>query len=103
MGYSKGPVRSFLNKLLRKKNFMNGKTSFLSGHPAKSVLFILVLLHLFSVTASCAPQRVGGIPQGVEDAFLPDSDLYFTSSNRDGRGKPLPGDDKIYRIVPLRK
>lgn len=30
----------------------------------------------------------------------PDSALYFTSSNRDGRGDPLPGDDKIYRIVP---
>lgn len=53
---------------------MNRKTSFFAGHPAKSALFILVLLHLFSVTASCAPQRVGGIPQGVEDVFLPDGD-----------------------------
>jgi glucose/arabinose dehydrogenase len=30
----------------------------------------------------------------------PDGALYFLSSNRDGRGDPLPGDDKIYRIVP---
>jgi len=33
----------------------------------------------------------------------PDGALYFTSSNRDGRGTPLPGDDKIYRILPIRK
>jgi len=33
----------------------------------------------------------------------PDGALYFTSSNRDGRGTPLPGDDKIYRILPIKK
>ena len=30
----------------------------------------------------------------------PDGALYFLSNNRDGRGTPEPGDDKIYRIVP---
>ena len=30
----------------------------------------------------------------------PDGALYFTSSNRDGRGNPASDDDKIYRIVP---
>lgn len=30
----------------------------------------------------------------------PDGALYFLSNNRDGRGTPKPGDDKIYRIVP---
>ncbi len=30
----------------------------------------------------------------------PDGALYFLSNNRDGRGSPKPGDDKIYRIVP---
>ena len=30
----------------------------------------------------------------------PDGLVYFTSSNRDGRGKINAGDDKIYRLVP---
>jgi glucose/arabinose dehydrogenase len=30
----------------------------------------------------------------------PDGALYFLSNNRDGRGTPKPGDDKIFRIVP---
>ncbi len=30
----------------------------------------------------------------------PDGALYFLTSNRDGRGYPMPGDDRIYRIVP---
>jgi glucose/arabinose dehydrogenase len=30
----------------------------------------------------------------------PDGALYFLSNNRDGRGTPREGDDKIYRIVP---
>jgi glucose/arabinose dehydrogenase len=31
----------------------------------------------------------------------PDGTVYFSTSNRDGRGSPLAGDDKIYRIVPI--
>ena len=30
----------------------------------------------------------------------PDGTLYFSTSNRDGRADPRPGDDKVYRIVP---
>jgi len=30
----------------------------------------------------------------------PDGFLYFLTNNRDGRGRPREGDDKIYRIVP---
>lgn len=30
----------------------------------------------------------------------PEGALYFLTSNRDGRGRPRQGDDKIYRMVP---
>ena len=30
----------------------------------------------------------------------PDGYLYFLTNNRDGRGSPMSGDDKILRIVP---
>jgi quinoprotein glucose dehydrogenase len=30
----------------------------------------------------------------------PDGALYFLTNNRDGRGTPRKGDDKIYRIIP---
>jgi quinoprotein glucose dehydrogenase len=30
----------------------------------------------------------------------PEGVLYFLTSNKDGRGKVRPGDDKIYRILP---
>ncbi|MEW6002576.1 MAG: PQQ-dependent sugar dehydrogenase [Nitrospirota bacterium] len=32
----------------------------------------------------------------------PDGALYFLTNNRDGRGNPRSGDDKIYRIIPKR-
>lgn len=33
-------------------------------------------------------------------AVGPDGALYFTTSNRDGRGSPFPGDDRVLRVVP---
>jgi quinoprotein glucose dehydrogenase len=41
--------------------------------------------------------RYGRLRDVVEG---PDGALYFLSNNRDGRGVPGPGDDKIYRITP---
>lgn len=33
-------------------------------------------------------------------AVGPDGSLYFSSSNRDGRGQPGPGDDRVFRFTP---
>lgn len=33
-------------------------------------------------------------------AMGPDGYFYFTTSNRDGRGDPRPGDDRVMRLVP---
>jgi glucose/arabinose dehydrogenase len=35
-----------------------------------------------------------------EVAEAPDGSIYFSTSNRDGRGSPASGDDKILRITP---
>lgn len=37
-----------------------------------------------------------------EVAQAPDGSIYFTTSNRDGRGDPARADDRIMRIVPAR-
>jgi glucose/arabinose dehydrogenase len=35
-----------------------------------------------------------------EVASGPDGFLYFSTSNRDGRGRPASDDDRIMRLVP---
>ena len=37
-----------------------------------------------------------------EIAEGPDGYIYFSTSNRDGRGSPAKDDDRIMRIVPVR-
>ena len=42
-----------------------------------------------------------GVLGRIRDAVVgPDGRLYFLTSNRDGRGSPRPGDDRIYRLEP---
>ncbi len=41
--------------------------------------------------------KVGRIRDVIQG---PDGLVYFTTSNRDGRGKARTGDDKIYRLIP---
>lgn len=41
--------------------------------------------------------QVGRVREVTEG---PDGLIYFSSSNRDGRGNARPGDDAIYRLVP---
>jgi glucose/arabinose dehydrogenase len=38
--------------------------------------------------------RIREVAQG------PDGYIYFSTSNRDGRGKPANSDDRIFRIMP---
>jgi aldose sugar dehydrogenase len=37
-----------------------------------------------------------------EVAEGPDGAIYFSTSNRDGRGRPASGDDRILRLVPVK-
>jgi aldose sugar dehydrogenase len=36
-------------------------------------------------------------------AMGPDGHVYFSTSNRDGRGRPRGGDDRIMRLVPVKQ
>jgi quinoprotein glucose dehydrogenase len=80
-------------------------------------LFVAALGSGALVRIRLAPSQAGYDVIGVEhwfargpdDALLgrlrdvvegPDGALYILTSNRDGRGAPRPGDDRIYRLVP---
>ena len=63
-------------------------------------------LRRFMVTPSVATQQellfkgtYGRLRAAVQG---PDGALYLTTSNRDGRGSPLNGDDRVIRVVPAR-
>lgn len=49
-------------------------------------------------------EKLEGIEVGRirEVAEGPNGEIYFSTSNQDGRGETRPGDDKIYKIIPSR-
>lgn len=53
-------------------------------------------------TKVIAYEKLEGVEVGrVRDVIQgPDGYIYFSSSNRDGRGDPQVNDDRIYRLVP---
>jgi glucose/arabinose dehydrogenase len=71
-------------------------------------LFVAALkdtsLRRFTVTPTIAAQRdlllkgkYGRLRAVVQG---PDGALYLTTSNRDGRGSPVNGDDRVVRVAP---
>jgi len=71
-------------------------------------LFVVALkdtsLRRFTVTPTLATQqdllfksKYGRLRAAVQG---PDGALYLTTSNRDGRGSPVSGDDRVVRIAP---
>jgi glucose/arabinose dehydrogenase len=68
-------------------------------------------LHVHRVRLDPAdPRRVLGTERLVENRFGrirdvvtgPDGAIYFCTSNRDGRGTPVPNDDRVLRMVAAR-
>ena len=76
-------------------------------------LFLPVLdgEHLLRVRFDPAdPSRIAGTERLLDGRFGrlravvtgPDGGLYVATGNRDGRGAPRPGDDRIIRLTPVR-
>ena len=73
-------------------------------------LFVATLrgTHLLRLTVDPSTRRVTGQERLLEGTFGrlrdvisgPDGYLYFCTNNRDGRGTPMSGDDRVLRIVP---
>jgi glucose/arabinose dehydrogenase len=64
--------------------------------------------HLLRVTVDSTGRRItaqerllDGVYGRLRDVVMgPDGNLYFSTNNRDGRGTPSQGDDRILRIAP---
>jgi len=73
-------------------------------------LFVATLrgTHLLRLTIDAASRRITAQERLIEGAFGrlrdvvngPDGYLYLCTNNRDGRGSPAAGDDRLLRIVP---
>ena len=73
-------------------------------------LFVATLrgTHLLRLTVDAAARRITAQERLIDGSFGrlrdvvsgPDGHLYLCTNNRDGRGSPTAGDDRILRIVP---
>jgi aldose sugar dehydrogenase len=73
-------------------------------------LFVATLrgTHLLRLTVNTSSRQVTAQERLLEGTFGrlrdvisgPDGYLYFCTNNRDGRGNPMSGDDRVLRIVP---
>jgi glucose/arabinose dehydrogenase len=73
-------------------------------------LFVATLrgTHLLRLTVEPGTRRVTAQERLLEGTYGrlrdvvpgPDGNLYFVTNNRDGRGTPMTGDDRVLRIVP---
>jgi glucose/arabinose dehydrogenase len=73
-------------------------------------LFVATLrgTHLLRATVDTSSRRVTAQERLLEGTYGrlrdvvpgPDGNLYFATNNRDGRGTPMTGDDRVLRIVP---
>jgi glucose/arabinose dehydrogenase len=87
--------------------------SFYRGHrfPQFANNFFVATLrgeHLLRLTVDTSTRRVTDQERLLEGTYGrlrdvasgPDGYLYFCTNNRDGRGTPMAGDDRVLRIVP---
>ncbi|MHB8111010.1 MAG: PQQ-dependent sugar dehydrogenase [Syntrophorhabdaceae bacterium] len=92
--YTKGPLSHLANDLfvatLKSRALIRIKLK-----PESGTYKILAIERWFATKGKEGKYgRIRDVVQG------PDGYLYFTTSNKDGRGKPQENDDHIYRIMP---
>jgi glucose/arabinose dehydrogenase len=78
--------------------------------PFANTLFVGTLrgMHLLRLRVDSASRRIIGQERLLEGQFGrirdvasgPDGYVYFATNNRDGRGSPVTGDDRVVRLVP---
>jgi aldose sugar dehydrogenase len=83
----------------RGEAFPEFKGNFLFGALKGQAIYRLILDGRRIVSQDKLLERQYGRIREVAEA--PDGTIYFSTSNRDGRGSPIKEDDRILRIVPI--